>query len=310
MTSRLLKFLGAAGVVALTAWGGQALAIEGNTPYLPGISVGTPAGALPPPGFYFSDDNVIINGGLKDNNGNNVGANVTAYLNIPAVLWAPGLNILGATYAAALVQPYSMQNLDFSGIGGGKAISQGLFNTIFSPLNLGWNFNPFFVKFGVAVYADDGYIQTVSVPASAGIPAHRAAGAGNIANNFWTVEPDLGLTYLQNGWDFTAHFIFDLNTENTDTNYQSGNLFFLDLTAARNIGKWVVGGGGNFTQQMNCDSGSGNFNGCNKLQHIMMGPLIGYNFGPVEIDAKALFNIRTENGFGANFYHISFSFPF
>jgi hypothetical protein len=308
MASKLSKFLGAAGAVALTAWAGQALAVEQYTPYLSGISVGTPTGALPPPGFYFSDVNVVINNGPLYSNGNNVGGSLGTYLNIPSVLWAPGWNFLGATYAMALVQPYVLNGLTLPG---GTAVnSNGAFNTIFSPLNLGWDFKPFFFKVGLGIYADDGYTSTVLVPASASAPAHFAANGNSTADNYWTFEPDLALSYLQGGWNFTGHAVFDFNTENNSTHYQSGNIFYLDLTAGRNIGKWVVGAGGNFTQQFTCDSGAGNFNGCDELQRVMLGPYVGYNFGPVEIDAKALFSVHTQNGFNANYYYTSFAFPF
>jgi hypothetical protein len=312
MISKLTKLLGAAAAVALTAWAGQALAVEGNTPFLSGVSVGTPSGALPPPGFYFSDDNVLINGGLHSPGSTAAPANVSVYLNIPSVLWAPGWSFLGGTYALALSQPFAQQNLDLAGAGLGKTISTGAFNTIFSPVNLGWDFKPFFLKAGLSIYADDGYNQTVLATSgkAPGRAAFNQAGPASIADNYWTFEPDLALSFLQNGWDLTAHAVFDFNTENTDTHYQSGNLFYLDLTAAKNIGKWVVGAGGNFTQQMNCDSGSGNVNGCNELQRVMLGPLVGYNFGPVEIDAKALFSVHTENGFNTNYYYTTFSFPF
>jgi hypothetical protein len=311
MTSKLVKLVATAGVVAAAGWAGQALAVEGNTPYLPGVSAGTPVGALPPPGFYFADDNVIINGGLRNNSNNNLPANVTAYLNIPSVLWAPGINILGATYAAVLIQPYSEQNLDLTGVGGGKQIQQGLFNTIFVPVQLSWNFHPFFVSTGLGIYANDGYTQIQPVFSGTGVLlGHKSAG---IANDFWTFEPDVAVSYLDNGWDFTAKAVFDFNTKDTDTNYSSGTVFYLDLTASKNIGKWNVGIGGNFTQQITKDTGFGapsSAAGGGEVEHVLLGPLVGYNFGPVEVDFKALFGIQAENTFNASFYHISFSFPF
>lgn len=94
----------AAGALLLTAWAEDARALEGPTPYLPGVSVGIPIGALPPPGAFFSDDNVVVEGGLKDNNGNNLPANASAYLNLPSVLWVPDVKVFGATYAVALTQ--------------------------------------------------------------------------------------------------------------------------------------------------------------------------------------------------------------
>ena len=150
MTSKLVKLAATAGAVAFAAWAGNAYALEGNSPYLPGVSVGIPSGALPPAGFYASDDNVIITGGFKNNSGNDRGGNVNVYLNIPSVLWVPGWNILGATHAAAIVEPYAMQNVNVGpNSGSTNSTSSGMFNTIISPINLGWNFHPFFFKVGL-----------------------------------------------------------------------------------------------------------------------------------------------------------------
>lgn len=258
------------GALALTVWPGDARAQEGPTPYLPGVSVGIPIGALPPPGVYFSDDNVAVEGGLKDNKGNSLAANASAYLNLPSVLWVPDVKIFGATYAVTLTQPYIQQNLDLSGLGAGKAISNGFFNTIVSPYNLSWNLPPFFIKTGLGVYRKDGYYQSNASPLGG-----RVTSAAAIANNFWTFEPDLALTYLENDWDLTHHALVDVNTKNATTNYQSGDVFYLDFTAGKSFGKWTVGGGGNITQQFTNDVAQGavvNGNG-HRIERLLVGPL-------------------------------------
>src|SRR5690242_9355776 len=124
MSTKVTKLIAGAGALAFTAFAGQAWAIEGNTPYLPGVSVGIPIGALPPPGFYASDDNVIINGGLVNNSGNAVkppfNANVNAYLNIPSVLWVPTwqpLGFMNATVAFDAVEPYVQQSFNANNLG-------------------------------------------------------------------------------------------------------------------------------------------------------------------------------------------------
>lgn len=302
MTSKLTKLVAAAGAAAFTGWAGQAYALEGSTPFMPGVTVGTPIGVLPPAGVYGSDDNVIINGGLKSGNGSSRPANDTAYVNIPSVLWSPGINILGATYAAAIAQPYVMQNLNLTGVGGGQSIEQGLFNTIVSPINLSWNFHPLFFKVGLAIYADDGYTS------SAPVPGGRVN--NGIANDFWTFEPDVAVTYLENGWDFTANFVFDFNTTNNTTHYSSGDVAYVDLTAAKNVGKWVLGVGGDVEQQFTKDTGFGAPANGDEQNRVILGPLVGYNFGPAELDFKALFDVHAENTFGNNYYHLSASFPF
>jgi hypothetical protein len=303
----LLKTIAALGAVAVMAWAGDAMAFEGPTPYLPGVTVGIPTGVMPPPGFYFSDDNVILEGGLKDNNGKDLPANASVYLNIPSALWVPNFKIFGATYGAALAQPYIQQNLDFSGLGAGKAISNGFFNTIVSPYILSWNFHPFFIRTGLGVYLKDGYYQSNTLPSGVKVTSATA-----IANNFWTFEPDLALSYLDNGWDLTLHAVFDFNTKNTTTNYQSGDVFYLDFTAGKSFGKWTVGAGGNISQQFNNDVSRGvvvNGNG-HRFEQILLGPYVNYDFGRASVNAKILQSVHAENSFNSSQYHIGISFPF
>ena len=50
-----------------------------------------------------------------------------------------------------------MQNVNVGpNSGSTNSTSSGMFNTIISPINLGWNFHPFFFKVGFSVYLNDG----------------------------------------------------------------------------------------------------------------------------------------------------------
>lgn len=305
MTSRIVKLMAAAGVAGFAGWAGQASAVELVTPYLPGNSVGIPTGALPPPGFYASDVNVVIEGPIFNNSGNAIPANVNVYLNIPSVLWVPGLNILGATYAAAIVEPYVQQNLDLTGLGAGKETSQGMFNTIIVPIVLSWNMHPFFISTGLGIYANDGYTVQQTVGGA------HILGAGDIANDYWTFEPDVAVSWLQSGWNLTAKAVVDANTKDTWTNYQSGDVFYLDFTASYAWGKWTFGAGGNWTQQFTNDTVAGtSVPTGHKVERVLLGPLIGYNFGPAELNAKYLKSVSSENIGASDFTYFGVSFPF
>jgi hypothetical protein len=308
MSTKLTKLIAAAGAIAFTAFAGEAWAENGPTPLLPGGSVGIPIGALPPPGFYAADTNVILNGGLKNGSGNDVpGVNANVYLQVPSLLYVPTwqpLGFMNATIAFDVVQPYN-----FVAVNPGPGVT-GLFNTIVGA-NVSWNFAPFFVKTGLGLYLDDGDWHTV-------------------ANHTWTFEPDVAITWLSNGWNLTAHAIMDFQTEDP-RHFQSGDLFSLDLTAGKSFGKWSFGVGGNFTQQINDDKftstaacaavglpGSscsfpaipGVRSSGNKLQQILVGPYMGYNFGPAEINLKVLSGVHAENALNLTQYYIGFSFPF
>jgi hypothetical protein len=305
-STRVLGVCLLAGVAAVASQ--PAAAFEGLTPYMPGVSVGSAAGALPPPGTYFADDNVWVIGGSKDNNGNSVPVNVWLNVNIPSVLWVPNFQVLGATYGVALVQPYVFKGVDATGAGGRATISNGLFNTIIQPIGLSWKLpQNLFASFALGIYLPDGYYvhQTSATGA-------QVTGQPSVANNFTTFEPNVALSWLANGWNLTLHAVVDVSTENTTTNYQSGNIFYLDYTVAKSFGKWTFGGGGNYTKQFSNDTINGapvNGNG-NELEHVLLGPLVSYDFGPVNIAAKALFGIEAKNDANVSFYHISFAFPF
>ena len=79
---------------AVTAFPIEAPAAEGKTPYQSGISVGIPLGALPPPGFYASDENLLVIGGLRDNAGH--------------TLWQVGMTMDPTTVNFASVQSSSL----------------------------------------------------------------------------------------------------------------------------------------------------------------------------------------------------------
>jgi hypothetical protein len=292
---------------ALTMAARPASAVEGNTPYVPGISVGSAAGALPTPGVYFSNDNVFVDGGLKNNNGSSSGANVWADLEIPSLLWVPNVQVLGATYGVALVQPYVFQGIDSTGAGGRATLANGLFNTIISPVNLSWNLhNGFFVSTGLSIYLPDGYYQHQT-----GAGGAQVSPQTSIANNFWTFEPGAAVSYLNDGWNLTLHGVVDVNTENDTTSYQSGDIFYLDYSATRTFGKWTVGAGGNYTQQFTNDTISGaavNGNG-NKLEKVLLGPTASYNFGPSTITGTYLVGVHAENTFNASYFHLAIAFP-
>jgi hypothetical protein len=300
---------------AVTIVDRPASAMEGLTPYLPGVSVGAAAGALPPPGTYFANDNVFVDGGVKNNSGNNVGANVWLDVEIPSVLYVPNFQVLGASYAAALVVPYVFKGVDATGTGapGARAtISNGLFNTIIQPIGLSWNLhNGFFVSTGLSIYLPDGYYSHASGTNAIGQAGAQVTSQASIANNFWTFEPSAAISYLQNDWNLTLHAVVDVNSENNTTNYQSGDIFYLDYTATKTFGKWTVGGGGNWTQQFTDDTISGTkFNDGNREENLLLGPYVGYDFGPVNIAAKAMFGVMAENAANVSFYHLSFAFPF
>ncbi len=275
---------------------------EGVTPYIPGATTGAPVGALPPPGFYGTEDSYVVFGSVKGNNGQAIPVNFSNPSESLALLWSSPYHLLGAQYGAGLVQIGSYHQVDASGVGGPKTGEFGLFNTIFEPLLLSWNVgHGVSVALGQAVYFPNGEFHHAG-------PNRLQT---SYANAFYTYEPSLAVTYLKNGWDLTANNVIDVNTKDTQTNYKSGSVYYLDLTAARTFGKFTVGAIGNYTQQFTNDYHAGvKVNDGNRAEHVMLGPMLAYNFGPVTVMARYLNDVSTRNDIAIHEFHLSLSTAF
>jgi hypothetical protein len=248
-----------------------ATAVENWTPYTDGIGIGGAAGALPPPGVYFQNTTYYADIKGHDTSGHNNGTHINAIVDVPVLLWAPDLKILGAQYAAAIVQPIDRVTTN---TGGNSYTQAGRFETVVSPLNLSWQLpNDFYASTGLGIYIPDGTF-------------HKNQNGAPPSSNFWAFEPSVGVSWLHNGWNLSAKLLADLNLKNTDTNYQSGHVADVDLTATKTWGKWTGGLGVYERYQFTDDQQNGlKVGDGNRAKEFGLGPVIGYNFGPVAIDA-------------------------
>ncbi|MDC7784349.1 transporter [Rhodoplanes sp. TEM] len=290
----------AAGVAAVIAGSGIAQAAEGISPLQPGATTGNPAGALPPPGLYFSWDTAYEFGKLKDDSGSDQTSPKLKASNVSTVgvlLWVPGWKLFGADYGAMLAQPLKYAHTTVFDEATGAS---GMVNTSISPLNLSWNLgNGLFVGTGVAVIVPDAttdYTWTGT---------RWRTTTKNIGNNYWTVEPNLAVTYMTGDWTLTLNNILDINSENTRTNYRTGNIYYLDATVARRIGKYTLGVIGNYTQQLEDDEIFGVAQPDTKIQHLKAGVMVGYDFGAFTVTARYLQALHTRNDVGVSFAHLT-----
>jgi hypothetical protein len=108
---------------------------------------------------------------------------------------------------------------------------------------------------------------------------------GRLANpgrNYWTFDPTFQVSYNNAKTGFNAAIFsgVTLNTENSDTDYQSGAAFHLDLSVQQLLpvgpGFVSVGFNGFYYDQFEGDSGSGVNLGDFKGRTIGIGPVLGY----------------------------------
>jgi hypothetical protein len=99
---------------------------------------------------------------------------------------------------------------------------------------------------------------------------------------YWTFEPGVLISYLgqKNGFEFSTYIGYDINTENTETDYHSGQQFHVDATVAQHLplGPGFIGIGANafYLQQTTGDSSSGARLGSFEEMTAGIGPVLSY----------------------------------
>jgi hypothetical protein len=102
----------------------------------------------------------------------------------------------------------------------------------------------------------------------------------NTGKNFWTVEPTAAVVYLgqKNGIEASLFLGADFNSENNDTDYQSGVQVHMDGTLAQHFPLWggAAGAGitGGWYEQVTDDSGDGAKLGACKARAHYLGPVV------------------------------------
>ncbi len=290
-----------------SGWSSTAQAKELWDLRLPGVNEGLVAGALPPPGVYGIWDQYWASFQFYNNDAKATGTSLDALIEIPIILWNPGIRLFGADYSAALAFPFDYTNLKISGLAATSANGHwGTFNTIIDPVLLSWSLpRHLYLKAGLGVAIND--------PSSS--PAHPPSGGGvGSGNSFWSLQPMMGLSWLDDGWNLSVDGQYAYNFTDTATNYKTGGMLNVDYTATKTIGAWTVGLGAYSVNQLTADSGSGAAScaaqgGC-KAVNYGLGPIVGYQFHGVSITADYNRSVYTKNDVGGNVLNVRLVVPF
>lgn len=283
------------GAVAISMVGSIVLATSAKAnelwdPYLRAVNEGVPAGALPPPGVYGVLDNYWADYNLYNSTGHKVtNGHLNALVEVPIVLWVPGVQFLGADYAAAIAQPF-----DYTSAGGLTGVAGagnlGMFNTVLIPGILSWSLpNNFHASAGFEIY----------LPDASSIPGDNLKNGGLASGNgFTAIQPDFGLSYLADGWNLSiaTHLSVPITSNtNNGRDYKSGNEFSADYTISKTIGKWSFGLGAHELNQLNNDTSHGVTVSNSEAESYGMGPLVSYQLNGVNVTASWDQNLYTKN---------------
>ncbi len=242
------------------------------------------AGAVPPPGTYFINYLMFYTADkFKDGSGKSAvpdfDLKVTA--NVFRLLHVTKTQIFGGYWGMHIFVP--IVNVDIS-VPLGSQSRTGIGDIIIDPFILSWHFKNWHFATGIDIYIPTGQYDK-----------NRIA---NIGRNYWTFEPIFAFTYLSDsGLDISSKFMYDINTENKDTNYKSGQEFHFDYTVGKKIDNWSLGVGGYYYKQITNDKINGvkvRTDG-NKGQVFAIGPQVKYDHKNMSFTLKYQKEMEAKN---------------
>jgi Putative MetA-pathway of phenol degradation len=263
MTSDLTKLV-AAGLLSLCATAPAALA---GSVTQPGETVGVAAGAPLPPGFYFVN---TFDWGHRD------GVDVDLAVTIPVLAWSTPWTILGARLQFLVATPALQVNPP----------NAPTITDIYNPLvssQLAWDLgNGFGFSYLLGAYID----------------MHS-----DLAWSSTSLNQRFALSYTGGGWNLTANLIWGVQFNEVTNRPQlspcpppfvlqgcNPDFLNLDLTATKKFDKWEIGLVGFGSSDLNSPVPT-----YLKQSQFAVGGLVGYDFGPVIMQAYVTTDVAEEN---------------
>ena len=252
----------------------HAIVTGGTLQYPLGSSLGLPAGAMPPTGFYM---NLHPNGAQSSTvnaEGARTGAGSTSFGDFASFTYVPGIKILGATYAFHVgglgilsvelhAPPYKSVGVTKNGV---RATGTGMIDWSIAPLNLSWSLGSgWFFDFEFSAHLPAGQYDANNVI--------------NTGQNHYSLEPNIALTYLKDGYDLTSHLLTEIPLHNPSTGYSNGSFGILDVTTTKKFGRWTTGPVGMYWGQWSPDAGPAAMRAPYPVE-IAAGWDLGYDLAP------------------------------
>jgi hypothetical protein len=225
----------------------------------PGETVGLAAGAPLPEGVYFVN---TLDWGVRKLPGPDAKVAVT----IPLLVWSTPWTVLGGNIQLLGATPAIHSD------GPGAADDYGFYNPFAAgriAWELGGGFNFSYLS-GFYFNAGD---KGIRVPAT-------------------TWRQDFAISYTGDGWNLTANLLWGItfDTSKYSAFDKTPNGFNLDLTATKTFGKWEIGAVGFGSTQYDLPNGFGG-----RQKQFAVGPLVGYNFGPIILQAYVTRDVYQRN---------------
>jgi hypothetical protein len=303
-SGRGAKRLAAGGIALALGAVVPAWATESGGGHYPNGAEDFMSGALPPPGTYFLNYLSWYNAGsFRNDSGDKLFADfdLDVVANTLRLVHVTDRKIFGASWAVHAFVP--VVNVDVSrtlapGFDRESDNAFGIGDIIVDPFILGWH-----GKNWHAIGALDIYVPTGDF---------NERNLANVGRNYWTFEPVFAFTYLSDGGiEVSAKLMYDFNTENNATNYQSGEEFHFDYAVGYHVGPWTLGAAGYYYQQITDDKLDGEtFLDGFKGRAFAIGPAMKYDYKNMAFTLKYLAESDVENRPQGNALWLKFLYAF
>jgi hypothetical protein len=193
-----------------------------------------------------------------------------------------------------------LQESHFQQSGGGNR--GGISDIFLMPLIFAWNFGECHLVVSPVLFLPTGY--------------YNANTLTNLGMNYLTFDGNVAFTWLnQQGYEVSFNAGYAVNGENRATNYQSGNEFHFDWTAAYHANeRLALGAVGYLYAQTTPDTGSGATFGAYMSSAAGIGPAVSYTAPvagkDVTLTVKWLHDVSAVNRLQGDVVYCSFAFQF
>ena len=232
-------------------------------------------------------------------------ADLAFTLNMTTVLYKPGVELLGAQYAFGALVPIVRTDIEAGVTVGDFSVgvqddTTGLGDVALIPLMLFWNRGNLHTSFAH-------YIVTPTAD-------YDDSDLANSGLNYWSFDTNFALTHLnmETGREFSMNVGHIYNTENSDTDYQTGQELHLDAVFNQFFSEsFAVGIHGFYLKQITGDSGAGARLGDFKGEAAGIGPALLWNtqVGKKDVSfiAKWLHEFDAERRIEGDHFFVSFA---
>jgi len=254
-----------------------------------GVPIAAPT---PVDGIFVSSRSGFSYQTFYDADGNKTPTEITIRDTVLQFAIAPGQELFGGQYRAF----FSFPLVEIEGenvptpFGPASGKNTGMGSIEIRPVDVSWQIAPGqFVNAGLSLHTPGDW---------------DAAELVNPGQNFWTVSPSIGYSYMRDGWNASAHMIYMANFENKDNGYKSGDEAMINLTAMKDVGNdFSIGAVGYWRQQVTEDENpDGAYGGmiAGKSASSGIGLSVTKQLGPINLNAMYTTDLGTENSGGGD----------